>query len=74
MVIIFTKTLFCLKRLLRVLTQGYCISGTLPLSRGSTFGKRVMGLQVVRCDLVEDLDAEQERIHVIPGNEVGTLR
>ena len=54
--------------------QGYCISGALPLSNGSTLGKKIMGLHVIRCEIIENIDAIQETILVIPGNHVGTFR
>jgi len=63
-----------LLRLVAVAYEGYCISGALPLSNGSTLGKKIMGLHVIRCEIIENIDAIQETILVIPGNHVGTFR
>ncbi len=54
--------------------QGYCLSGTLPFSNGATVGKRILGLEAIRCEIVEDVDALEDRIRVFPGGPIGVSR
>eukprot|EP00112_Aurelia_sp_Birch-Aquarium-sp1_P006706 Seg1734.8 transcript_id=Seg1734.8/GoldUCD/mRNA.D3Y31 product="Dynein regulatory complex protein 1" protein_id=Seg1734.8/GoldUCD/D3Y31 len=51
---------------------GYCLSGTLPFSNGATLGKRILGIKVIKCEIVEDINAIERQVRIIPGGHLGT--
>lgn len=61
-------------RVVAIAYEGYCLSGSLPLSNGATLGKRIMKLEVIRCDIAEDVDAMEGRIRVLPAGNLGVFR
>jgi len=69
----FTQAL--LYRFLVIAYEGYCLSGTLPMSRRQTIGKKVMGMKVLYAQTseIEQVNAEERLIRVAP-QSLGVIR
>lgn len=61
-------------RLVVVLYEGYMLSGTLPLSRGVTIGKSLMGVKVVYCEKVEDTHQLDQSVRLTRMRPLGAAR
>ena len=57
-------------------SQAYCLSGTLPFSKGQTIGKTIVGIKTLHASTAGDIEVfnlEQRLVRLVP-RPLGVIR